>query len=64
MVKNLPVSAGDIRDSGSIPRSGRAPGGARGNPLQYTYLETPHGQRSLVPYSPWGHKESGMSEVT
>ena len=29
-----------------------------GNPLQYSCLENPHGQRILVGYSPWGHKES------
>ena len=39
MVKNLPASAGDIRDTGSIPGSGRSPGGGQGNPLQYSYLE-------------------------
>ena len=31
MVKNLPASAGDIRDVGSIPGSGRCPGGGPGN---------------------------------
>ena len=40
-VKNPPVSAGDIRDVGSIPGSGRSPGGGHGNPLQYSCLETP-----------------------
>ena len=41
VVKNLPASAGDIRDVGSIPRSGRPPGGGHGNPLQYSCLENP-----------------------
>ena len=41
MVKNLPASAGDIRDMGSIPGSGRSPGEGRGNPLQYSCLENP-----------------------
>ena len=41
VVKNLPASAGDIRDLGSIPRSGGSPGGGNGNPLQYSYLENP-----------------------
>ena len=36
------------RDVGSIPGSGRSPGGGHGNPLHYSYLENPHGQRSLV----------------
>ena len=40
MVKNLPANAGDIRDPGSIPGSGRPPGEGNGNPLQYSCLET------------------------
>ena len=40
-VKNPPVNAGDIRDAGSILGSGRSPGGGRGNPLQYSWLENP-----------------------
>ena len=55
-VKNLPANAGDIRDTGSIPGSGRYPGEGNGKPLQYSCLENPHGQRSLAGYSPWGHK--------
>ena len=62
--KNLPVKAGDIRDTGLIPGSGGSPGGGHGNPLQYACLENPHGQRSLAGYSSWGHKESDMTEVT
>ena len=38
MVKNPPASIGDL---GSIPRSGRSPGGGNGNPLQYCCLENP-----------------------
>ena len=38
-VKSLPVSAGDVRDTSSIPGSGRSPGGEHGNPLQYSCLE-------------------------
>ena len=38
------------------------PGGRRGNPVQYFCLENPHGQRSMVGYSPWGRKESDMTE--
>ena len=41
VVKNPPVNAGDIRDEGSIPGSGRFPGGGHGNPLQYSFLENP-----------------------
>ena len=39
VVKNQPSNAGDIRDTGSIPGSGRSPGGGHGNPLQYSYQE-------------------------
>ena len=49
-------------DVGSIPGLGRSPGGGHGNALQYSCLENPHGQRSLVGYSPWGHKASDMTE--
>ena len=41
VVKNLPASAGDIRDTGLIPVSGRSPGGGHDNPLQYSCLENP-----------------------
>ena len=41
VVRNPPASAGDIRDAGSIPGSGRSPGGGNGNPLQYSCLENP-----------------------
>ena len=41
VVKNLPGNAGDIRDTGLIPGSGRSPGRGHGNPLQYSYLENP-----------------------
>ena len=39
MVKNPPANAGDVRDAGSIPGSGKSPGGGHGNPLQYSCLE-------------------------
>ena len=39
VVKILPANAGDIRDTGSVPGSGRAPRGEHGNPLQYSCLE-------------------------
>ena len=60
MVKNLPANAGDSRDTGSISGSGR---------WRRTWQPTPvflpgkfHGQRSLVGYSLWGHKESDPIE--
>jgi len=39
VVKNPPVNAGDTRGVGSIPESGRSPGGGNSNPLQYSCLE-------------------------
>ena len=63
VVKNPPANAGDIRDLGSIPGLGKYPGGGLGNPLQYSCLEKSHGQRSLVGYSPQGHKESDWSDL-
>ena len=59
-VKTLPGTW----ETGSIPGSERSPGGGHGTPPQYSCLENPHGQRSLVGYSPRGHKESDMTEVT
>ena len=41
---------------------GRSPRGRHGNPLQYSCLENPYGQRSLASYSPWGRKESDTTE--
>ena len=41
MGKKPPAKAGDARDAGSIPGSGRCPGEGHGNPLQYSYLENP-----------------------
>ena len=41
VVKNLPANAGDIRDMGSGPESGRSPGGGLSNQLQYSCLENP-----------------------
>ena len=60
--KHLPVNAGDIRDACSIPGLGRSPGGGHGKLLQYSCVENPHGQRSLMHYSPWGCKESDTTE--
>ena len=41
VVKNLPASAGDVRDMGLMSGSGRSPRGGHGNPLQYSCLEDP-----------------------
>ena len=58
VVKNPPANPGDW---GSIPWSGRSPGGGKGNPLQYSFWDNPI-DRNLVGYSPWGHKVLGMTE--
>ena len=55
-------SACNEGDLGLIPGLGRTPGGGHGSPLQYSCLENPHGQKSLVGYSPWGRKESDTTE--
>ena len=62
MVKNPLANAGDIRDSGSIPGSGRSPGGEHGNSLQYltckiSWTEEPG---KLLQ----GHKELDMTQAT
>ena len=57
--KESTCSAGDL---GLIPGLGRSPRGGHGIPLQYSCLENPRGQRSLVGYNPWGHKELDTSE--
>ena len=46
MVKNPPANAGDARDTGSIPGTGRCPGGGHGNSPQYSGLE-----RKLCPWT-------------
>ena len=53
MVKNTPANAGDVRNTGLIPGSGRSPGGGHGNPLQFLPGES-HGQRSLPGYTVHG----------
>ena len=49
---NPSANAGDIRDVGSFPGSGRSPGGGHGNPFQLFLPGESHGQRSLAGYSP------------
>ena len=45
VVKNVPVNAGDTKDAGLVPGSGRSPGEGNGNTLQYSYLGNPiHGE--------------------
>ena len=57
VVKNLLSNAGDVRDVGSIPGSGRFPWRRAWQPTPVFLPGEAHGQRSLVGYGPWGHKE-------
>ena len=52
----------NVGNLGSSPELGRSPGVGHGNPLQYYCLEKPHGQRNLVGYGPWSHKELDITE--
>ena len=54
--KESACNARDTGDAGLIPGLGRCPGGVRWQPTPI-FLEKSHEQRSLVGYSPWGHKE-------
>ena len=62
MVKNPPANAGDLRDEGSIPGSGRSPGEGHGTPV--ILAGASHGQRSLAGYGPYGCKELDTTEMT
>ena len=57
--EEITCNTGDLH---STPGSGRTPGEGYGNPLQYSYLENSHEQRSLAGYSPWGLNESDTTE--
>ena len=57
--KESACNKGDLH---SIPGLGRSPGEGHGNLLQYSCMDNPHGQRNLVGYSLWGHKESYITE--
>ena len=58
VVKNPPANAGGARDAGSIPGSGRSPGGGNGNPLQYSCLESP------MEEEPGGLQSMGLQSQT
>ena len=55
-------SACNAEDLSLISGLGRSSGEGHGNPLQYSCLENPHGQRGLLVYRPWGLKESDTTE--
>ena len=62
VAKKRPANAGDSRDTSLISGLARTPGGGNDTPLQYSCLENSMDRRSLVGHSPWGHKESDMTE--
>ena len=63
-VKNLPANAGDKRDGASVPGSGRSPGGAHGNPLQYSCLESSLDRGAWMAISSMGSQRGGRNLVT
>ena len=63
-IKNAPANAGDIRDKGSIPGSGRSPGETNSNPLQYSCLENSTDKGALQATAHGITKESDMTEHT
>jgi len=62
VVKNPPASSGDVRDADSIPGLGRFPQRRKWQPTLVFLHGESQGQRSLAGYSPWGCKESDMTE--
>ena len=63
VVKNLPASAGDMRDAGSVPGLGRYPGEGPGNPLQDSCLENPMNRGAWQATVHRGHTESDTTKV-
>ena len=61
VVEKLPGNVRDVRDMGSIPGSGRSPGGGHGNPLQHSCLENPMARGATVYMVV---KESDMTKAT
>ena len=64
VVKNPLANAGDVRDTGSIPGSGRSLEGGPSNPLQYSCLENPMDRGAWWANSPWGRKKLDTNEAT
>ena len=56
VVNNSPANAGDVREPGLIPGSGRSPGGGHGNPVQCSLLENPTGR------GPWRATVHGVTK--
>ena len=64
VVKNVLANAGDVRDAGSILRSGRSLGGGHGNPLQYSYWENSRDRGACQVIVHRVTKESDTTEAT
>ena len=64
VIKNPPANGEDIRDTGLILGSGKIPWRGAWQPTPVSLPGESHGQRSLMGYSPWGCKESDMTEAT
>ena len=64
VVKNLPASAEDTRDRVSIPGFGKIPWRRKWQPTPVFLPRKFYGQRGRAGYSPWGRKESDMTEHT
>ena len=62
VVENPLANEGDARDAGLIPWVGKIPWRRKWQPTPVFLLEKSRGQRRLAGYSPWGHKESDMTE--
>ena len=56
MVNTLPANEEEVKDTGSIPASGRSPGEGNDNPLQYSCLENPMDRGSLAIHSSWNRR--------
>ncbi|CAI9167861.1 unnamed protein product [Rangifer tarandus platyrhynchus] len=64
VANSLPANAGDLRDGGSIPGSGRSPGGGHGNPPVFLPGES-HGQRSLAGFQSIGSQSgTGLKRLS
>ena len=62
MIKNLPANAGAAGDAGSFPGPGRSPWNRKWQLTPVSLPGNSYGQRNLVAYSSWGHKEMDMTE--
>ena len=64
LVKNLPANAGDVKRCGLDPWIRKIPWWRVWQPIPVFLPGESYGQRSLVGYSPWGHKELDTTNET